>query len=208
MLGTYVAQNAIDVSVSGTIAYLATGGVGLKVIDVSNPTLPVLLSTYAATNIRRVSTFKTTAAITESDGTIHMIDVDNPSGPTLIGLSTSFGSLALDIDIKENIVYGAISSIGVGLLIIDFNNPKLPILLSVAVKQQIIGGNINFFRSGSIGYITDSAGFQIIDLSSSTNLIFLGQYILKNSAGFDISVSENIAYLAAGPAGLDRKSVV
>ncbi|MBA3537193.1 MAG: hypothetical protein H0T84_11385 [Tatlockia sp.] len=207
LVGTYASQNVIDVRVSekgnDRIAYLAVSGLGLQVLNITNPSRPLLLSTYVMSNIAGLSISETKVALLDSSSNnVLWIDVSNPATPVLCGFVTGFGVAVQDVDVHGKVVYELSTSFGSGISVVDFSNPRLPILIGSAVNQRIIGGTIRFFRSGSIGYLANLEGFEILDLSNPINPLYLGQYTLEGANGFHITVSENIAYLGAGPAGL------
>jgi len=66
---------------------LADGSSGLQVIDVSNPSSPVLIGSVDTPGFARgVTVTGDTAYVADWSNGLQVIDVSNPSSPVLIGL--------------------------------------------------------------------------------------------------------------------------
>ena len=93
LLSTYNTPYANDVTVSGRYAYVAAGGSGLQIIDISNPSSPTLIGTYNTPNFAYDVTVSGNYAFV-ADGTsgLQIIDISNPSSPTLTGSYNTAGS--------------------------------------------------------------------------------------------------------------------
>ena len=183
------ADNVRDVKIVGNYAYLAlygTDNIGIGIVDISNKTNPVLLSQ----NLN-----------TQTKGHARGIDVRNGHAYlTLYGTSTA-----------------GVQDV---LRIVDVHDPSNPVLVDPANynDQSIfwwgrnieISGNYMYLAGG--GWGTDPTNpnatdtlFQIFDISSSTNPVYVGGrdlHWLSNGSGpcaaMDVAVSGNMAYVTGG----------
>jgi len=83
LLGSFSADTVSGVTISGSIAYLAAGSVGLQIVDISDPAGPksiATLKTGAATG--RVGVLGHYAYVSDIDG-VNVIDITNPALPVL-----------------------------------------------------------------------------------------------------------------------------
>ena len=110
------------------IAYVADGPGGLQIIDVSNPSNPILISVYDtfdyASSVSVVNGIAYVAAY-YNDG-LQMIDVTNPANPTFIKSHPTDGS-AFKVTVVGGMAYIAD---GVrSMQIVDVSNPLNPDLI-------------------------------------------------------------------------------
>ncbi len=125
--------NNVSLSSDGTIAYLASGWGGLKILDISNADTPKLLSTLD-TNADGAS-IAVGSVVISSDGTRAflslntVVDISNPSAPSLITVSPLADSCSSVIKLSndETIAYSACQNYGVQF--IDISNPSSPLLI-------------------------------------------------------------------------------
>jgi hypothetical protein len=120
---------ANEVQVVDTVAYLAAGEEGLQIIDVRNPTKPVLRGSYktpnratgihVANNLAYVSNDCDTAQRCQ----VQIIDVRNPARPLLRGTYPIPGSTS-DVEVTGNVGY-ILTSTG-ELQVVDLRNPAAP----------------------------------------------------------------------------------
>jgi hypothetical protein len=78
----------MDAALDGDILYLASGYEGLVILDVSVPTVPVMVSSLAipnATNIEFVEAANQRAYLLDTNDGLFAVDVSDPQNPTLIG---------------------------------------------------------------------------------------------------------------------------
>jgi hypothetical protein len=162
LLGEYDTEGyAANVFVSGNYAYLAgepiissegdteVGG-GFKILDISNPPAPVLVSTKTDGPLkysRDVDTAYPYAYVSTADGILYILDISSPKSPVVIGnYNAQFRG---DIYYSDNYVYSLISW---QVNIIDVSTPAKPKL--AGISSNIDGASAVFVSSGYI-YVTD-----------------------------------------------------
>ena len=87
-LGPASVLGARDLDLSGTRLIVGTGGGDVQVVDVFNPTSPVLLATVPAPACFGVTQLGETALVLLGDGGALAIDLRNPSAPRTRGVIT------------------------------------------------------------------------------------------------------------------------
>jgi hypothetical protein len=84
--------DARGVYVVGDYVYVAAGGAGLRVIDVSNPITPVEVGVYAPQFARSVFVAADLAFIATEQSGLWVIDVSDPAAPVAVGDFDTTGS--------------------------------------------------------------------------------------------------------------------
>ncbi len=87
LVGSYDTTGyAYDVTVVGSLAYVADYASGLQIIDVSTPSAPTLVGTYNTSGYAYgVAVAGSMAYVADYDSGLQIIGVSNPSAPTLVG---------------------------------------------------------------------------------------------------------------------------
>ncbi|MDB9425512.1 Calx-beta domain-containing protein, partial [Microcystis aeruginosa CS-564/01] len=209
-------RNARDVRVIGNYAYLADWSLStadFKIINISTPTAPALVSQSNATDIISDVDFFN-GYVYAADGTsgLRVIDVSNPSSPSLKSTYNSPGD-AQDVKIVGNYAYVADGKSG--LQIVNISNPNSPVLQGNApapddvtgVKGTVSGVDIVGNYAYIISYLRQSGRgeLQIFNISNPASPVRLGNStfpISTNDLLYSVQVSGNYAYVAAGSRGL------
>ena len=195
--GAYGTTNAFGVYVSGKYAYVADGGGGLKIIDISNPAFPTLIGTDGTFSLDAYNVFVSGkyAYVVETGWEFEIFDISNPANPTLTG-SYAAGGFGVYVSGKYAYVAGGPS----GLQIIDISNPANPTL----------AGNYTFFPydangvyvSGKYAYVANGGGgLKIIDISNPASPTLISTLDTTGSA-LNVYVSGKYAYVADSSSGL------
>jgi len=198
-----------DVRVVGNYAYIAdflSSTADFKIINISTPTAPVLMSQSNATgNISDVDF--SSGYVYAADGTsgLRVIDVSNPSSPNLKSTYNSPGD-AQDVKIVGNYAYVADGTSG--LQIVNISNPNSPILQGTAgVSVGVIGSVSSVDIVGNYAYIVNKLSFsgrlQIINISNPASPTKSGEYSFPlEGVVSNVQVLGNYAYVSAGNRGL------
>jgi parallel beta-helix repeat protein len=119
-------QEAVGVTISGTVAYVASSFAGLKTVDVSNPLTPTLLgqSTTEWSFSQDVVVVGNIAYMADYN-ILRTIDVSDPAHPVGLGLVFT-PSAAYELAVAGSTAYVAGS--GQGLTTVDVSNPADPVL--------------------------------------------------------------------------------
>jgi hypothetical protein len=118
-----LASMSWDVDVRGNLAYVAAGTAGLQVLDVSNPSAPVVIATLDTPgDARKLSVLGRYAFLAEREGTIHVIDVFTPASPALVASVFTAEELYDFTRYRDRLYAGT----DVGLFILDISNAAVP----------------------------------------------------------------------------------
>jgi len=178
-----------DVAVSGTYAFVATYNqdVKLQVIDVSNPSVPVLKSSLETPNallwlqkIVLVGRYVYLGGLKDDKGEFAIVDVINPLAPVLRGklaLSANVNGIA----IKGNRAYLATNMTAGEIAIIDISNPVAPSLIkNVDIFGPGQATDVYFDLAKNRGYVSREPGGEntkelaIYDISDIDNPVLIG----------------------------------
>ncbi len=108
----------------GNYAYIADYFSGLQIIDISNPTNPILKGNYyssgEATDVQVVGNYAYLAA---GGGGLQIIDISNPTNPTIKGNYQNNYDYAFDVKVVGSYAYVAAREGGLQIIdVSDFND--------------------------------------------------------------------------------------
>jgi hypothetical protein len=114
-----------DITISGTLAYVASGGAGLQVVNVSDPTNPIEVGAWDSPGYAEgVAISGQIVYLADGPYGLWAVDVSNPINPTPIG-SAYETSYAFDVAVSG--AYAYIAAAGAGLLVVDVSDPAHPV---------------------------------------------------------------------------------
>jgi hypothetical protein len=155
---------AMAIAVAGNYAYIANGGDGLRIYNVSNPTNPVTVGHAAISNIPGAYSVGVTvsgnyAYLANSRDGLRIYDVSSPTNPVSLG-STDFLALspcAMSVALAGPYACVADYNLGFGI----FNT----------INNTTNGGARFPFRTGSFIYMANHAdGIRLISIPQFTGL--------------------------------------
>ncbi len=188
-----VEDDAKDVYVVGTYAYVADDGEGLCTIDISDPTNPTEVSYYNTSGFAySVYVVGDYAYVADDIKGLRIIDVSDPENPTEIGY---YDTKDYSWGVYVSGDYAYVADNGDGIRIIDVSNPTNP----TEVGCYHTGDHVrNVYVVGDYAYVADDVdGLRIIDVSDKSNPVDMGCYD-GDSMVYNVYVSGNYAYLAEG----------
>ncbi|MHB1037685.1 MAG: Ig-like domain-containing protein [Pirellulales bacterium] len=187
---------ALNVVVSGTVVYIADGGAGLVILDVSDPAKPAWLAALDTSGLARAVTVSGTLAYVADDTAgLQIIDVSDPAKPIWLSAVDTSG-YACDVAVSGTLA--CVADDIAGLVIIDVSNPAAP----VQVGTFDTGGNARSVAiSGTFAYVGGGAGLAIVDVSNPVAPVSLGTLDTSGYA-YDVTISGTRAYVADAIAGL------
>ena len=157
--------HAYDVEVVGTMAYVADGYSGLRIIDVSNPAAPIQAGLYDTPGpALGVDVVGTLAYVADYYYGLRIIDVSNPAAPFERGYYDTPGG-AYGVQVVGTLAY--VADDYSGLRIIDVSNPAAPAEVGCddmpgyahARGVQVVG---------ALAYVTDGySGLRIIKVGQT-----------------------------------------
>ena len=186
-----------DVAVSGTIAYVATGGAGLRVLDVSDPTRPAEIGSLQSPGYAEgVAVSGTTVYLAQGPYGLRVIDVSNPRNPTEIGFAFT-QNYAFKVAVDRRYAY--VAAAGAGLLIADVTNPAKPAEVTTLATPGYAYG---LAVSDNTAYVAGGwEGLLTVDVTSRDQPRLLGQHRTTGWA-FGVTLSGTQACVAAGQDGV------
>ncbi|QTA81703.1 Putative surface protein [Desulfonema limicola] len=188
--------SANDVTVIGTTAYVADGGSGLQVIDISNPAQPFIIGSVDTPDIAiGVTVSGTTAYVADGRSGLQIIDISIPSKPFIIS-SVDTPDWAYCVKILDTTAYVADSDSG--LQVIDVNIPTNPIIIG---SVDTPGAAYDVKIIGTTAYVADNGGLLVIDISIPTKPVIISSVETQGWAE-DVTVIGTTAYVADADKGL------
>ncbi|MCA2668070.1 MAG: VCBS repeat-containing protein [Pseudanabaena sp. M114S2SP2A07QC] len=207
LVSNYDTRHATDLHIVGNYAYVAnwTGGWYsiLKIIDISNPTNPILKGNYTSIHIAwDVQVVGNYAYVVSGDpATLQITDISNPANPTFKSAITFYQDVPNDVEVVGNLAYVACNVSG--LHIIDISNPTNPIHKANYRTGDLYSGYaLGVQVVNKYAYVAAlDLGLQIIDISNPTAPTLKGKYDTPGIAD-DVQIVGNYAYVADRGSGL------
>ena len=185
------------VSVSGNLAFVAGGGQGLQILDVTNPVNPLLQGVYpSAGEAYGVYVAGNLAYVADGTAGLQIVNVTDPANPVRQGGYDTAG-VATGVYVVGNTAY--VSDGTAGLQIIDVTDPANPVFRGA---YDTAGTAQGVYVVGNLAYVADgAAGLQIVDVTVPANPVLQGELDTAGTAQ-GLYVVGNLAYVADGAAGL------
>jgi hypothetical protein len=182
--------------VVGAFAYVADGAAGTHVIDVSNPSNPVLVGT-SPTGGWDWSVFVVdgVAYIAAEEEGLRVVDVADPARPRQISSFLTSGG-ATGVFVEEGFAYVAAGSSG--LWILNVTRPANPV--AVGVNKTEYARNVRV-KEGFAYVATERKGVLVIDVKNPTRLRRLRRFAPNRSANM-IDIEGDNLFVADGAGGL------
>lgn len=179
LLSTYLTPGgAGSVAMLGSAVFVAGSGTGLEVLDMSNPSAPILQSTYPAFEAGVIRVSGSTVFIADSAG-LQILNMSNTSAPVLRSIYRGATSIS-DVAISGSAVF--VADWTAGLQVLDVSNLSQPILRST---YPAVGADVGVVVSGSTVFVADdTGGLRIFDVSNLNTPILKGTYPVSSSSVF------------------------
>lgn len=150
---TATSGTAVAVVVTGNVAYIADGGSGVQVVDITDPSAQLLLGSYdTAGDARDVAIRGDHACVADGAAGLIILDVTDPANPVLAGSLDTPGT-AEGVAVAGNLVF--IADGDEGLRIVDIDDPLNPV---VAGSHDTPGYAYAVLVAGNEAYVADGAG--------------------------------------------------
>ncbi len=126
-IGSTIASIPADLAVEGSLVFLASGYLGLKIVDASDPAnIHDLGSVQFGPNARFVAVSGTHAYVSTNHGGIFVVDVADPSSPVIVSQFDTV-QLTWDLDAIGSVVY--VADWAGSLQVEDVSDPAAPRIL-------------------------------------------------------------------------------
>lgn len=196
-----------EVAVSGTRAYVAAGGAGLRVVDVATPTAPVEIGAWDSPGYAEgVAVAGNTVYLADGPYGLRVVDVSDPAHPTPVGSAYDM-NYAFEVAVTDpsglrdpkGLTFAYIAAAGAGLLVVDVSNPAHPLEVGMLDTPGYAYG---VAVSGTLAYIADGwEGIRLVNVSNPIAPTVVSTYKTPGWA-FDVAVSGTMAYVADAFMGL------
>lgn len=199
VVGSYItAGDALGIDVDGDWAYLADGGEGLQVFDVTGHTPgPAWVGEYDTPgNAWAVAAAGKHVYVADQAAGLLVIDVSTPSSPTLAG---SYDTPGFAYDVKIAGDYAFVADGSSGLQVINISDPTTPVSVG---SYDTPGDAISIDVDGDRAYIADRGnGLVVVRLSPLTHPILLDMYDTPGDC-WGVAVSGDHVYLGDALQGI------
>ncbi|MHC4212422.1 MAG: hypothetical protein ACYSWP_03510 [Planctomycetota bacterium] len=184
------------IAISNQKAYIANGLEGLQIVDISNPSSPILLGSFLTDGFASAVAVSGNIALVADGVNVYVLDVTDGRSPALTDIWSSngwAGGVAIDGS------YGYVANGGYGLMILDLSVPSN---VTEVASYQTPGVAYTVTVSGSTAYVADGPeGLQIINVSTPSSPTPISSFDTAGTA-LNVAVSGSKAYVADGSFGL------
>ncbi|MHA1518539.1 MAG: hypothetical protein ACTSRK_00015 [Promethearchaeota archaeon] len=178
----------------GNYAYLADYYEGLKILDISNPYIPIEVGKITdLSGLRSVSVKGDYAYLgSEFDG-MKIVDISDPSNPILKNQSDYVASVS-NVSIQGNIVYEA--SLSEGLKIMNVSDPHNPVLIGNFSNGEYTG----VYVIGEYAYLAEyydvyNSGLEIFNIADPQNPVNISHVDIDLIVDFSVYVIDTYAFV-------------
>jgi hypothetical protein len=195
-------QNAV--AVAGDFAFVASGGAGLSVVDVTNLQAPVLIAQAATPGSANDVRVAGAVAYVAEDVGLQLVDVSDPAHPARLGSLSLPGGDQARLAVAGNLVY--LADLNFGLHVVDVTNPMQPIevgslALAGTPRAVSLGGTGlgGFALTGSYAVVAcGDGGVAVVDVSDPAAPFLAGATPDDQPRAGSVTVRGHYAYVAAG----------
>ncbi len=184
---------AADIFVRGDYAFLAAGGSGLAITDISDPVNIEIVSSISSTvGFYDIAYRDEYLFITDGTAGLAIIDITDPTEPIEVVHVDTLSANAVEISGS----YAYVADGANGLAVIDISEPENP---EPPVYKDTSGDAVDVTISGSYAFVADSdSGIAVIDISDPEATAAASDHIYfsTNDEALGIAVSGSYAYIA------------
>jgi len=189
------------VTVSGTLAFVADGWSGLRIVDVADPSALNEVGNYTQQYFRATKTVVDGqyAYVVHWLKFVHIVDVSDPTNPVFVS-EMGFPVGANDIELAGGYAY--LVGGWAYLQVYDVSNPQIPIWRTYYVVVDGGAEGLGIAVDGRYAYVAAcESGVHVVDVSDPDNPRTVKVYDTPGCAT-DVVVEGEYAYIADGWAGL------
>ncbi len=186
-----------DIYITESKSYIAAGGAGLRIMDISEPTNPKEIGFINTPGYAEgVAIAGHYAYVADGGAGVRVIDTSDPTHPREVGFVYVLG-YAFNVVVVGNYAYVAVA--GAGLRVVDISDPIHPVEVGGCDTPGYAYG---LTVVGNTAYVADGwEGLRVIDVSNPRRPREVGFYDTPGCA-FDVAVVGNTAYVADAFAGV------
>ena len=205
LLSTYVFEQDVikDLFIQGNHAFLAGYYSGLIILDISDPTTPVMVGNYSINNVNAIFYQKTNELIFLARATngYCILNVTSKTNPQLLCQNIAWDMSIADLYVEHNLLFLADDHPYGGFGIVDISNPANPINLHIHYLNQRV---IKVYVEGQVLYLsTEYFPMIIYNIENPLEPKRIGELSLDFALEeIGLTVSDSVAYLAQEGLGL------
>jgi len=191
--------DAHGVSVSGDYAYVADYYNGLHIVNISDPSSPIMAGHVDISgNSNDVHVVGNYAYVAEADNSyLFIVDVTNPANAFIVG---SFGAQDRINSVYVDGDYAFLADGSAGLRIVDVSNPSVPTLIGY---HDTPGSASGVYVLENYAYVCDhDYTLHIINISNLSNPVLEGSCNVSGLARKGVFVIDGYAYVGNWDTGL------
>ncbi len=199
LTGSYDTPSAAsDISLQGDIAFVADGGAGMQVIDISDLSNPVFIANFDTPNESfGIAVAGDYAFVADQWGGLQIIDISIPGSPGFAGAYAPSGFVAYGVVVAGDVAF--VAGYQDGLVAIDISDPLNPSLIG---SYDTPGYAYDLAVTGDLAFLADYAtGLLVIDIADPANPVLTGSCDTPVAA-YDIAVAGDLAFIADFGGGL------
>jgi hypothetical protein len=183
---------ANSVDVAGNYAYVAAGGAGLQIVDVSDRAHPSRVSSLPlAGNANDVVVAGGYAYVAAGSAGLLIVNVQNPFAPALSG-SLSTGGVAWDVVVRGGRAF--VANGANGLVIVDVASPTAPVALgNLSLSGITKGVDVDAVRQLAV-VARGTSGLSVVNVANPASPTLVGT--VAGGDVRDVTISGNYAFLA------------
>ena len=194
---------------SDHVAFVADGAAGLRILDVSTPSIPVEIAHYPAMDfVRNVTIHGNYAYLADGQAGLVILDVSTPSNPVLKSVFT----FPTDNPEKTNYVYDVVVQgeyayvLDFDLVVLDVSNPSNPQQMSrtgLSGVGSFPGWGFNVaFHNDRVFVAGDMGGLAVFEVPNpQAPPVQIAQFRTPGWS-WDVDIEGNYAYMADDLSGL------
>ena len=190
--------SGVDVTLSGTTAYVSSGTTGFEIVDLTNPSAPQILAAVDTPgDAQGIAVSGTLACVADGSSGLQVFDVSNPHNPILLGHAATTQK-ALKVAMIGSMAY--VNEDSARVEVIDLSNPTAPVIVGHVLVHGLLTGVV---ARGVQVYVSIHAiehwrgGVEAIDVSDPGAPTIIGSQSTQGFAN-DIALSEGRVYVPGG----------
>jgi hypothetical protein len=193
---------ATAVAVANGMAYVATGETGLEIVDVRDPSMPVLRGRVDTTGtVRDVVAVGSVAYVAFGSSGLVVVDGGDPDRPIIVGRVRTPGQ-AHGIAVRDTVAY--VADDVVGLMLFGVSDPTLPTPMGV---ENSAGRAVDVAVDGAMVYVADEVlGLRVVNASDSWSPWLVNSVPMPGTSQ-GVAASKGVVYVATGSTGLQAVDV-
>lgn len=194
-IGNIGVSGATGIYVAGTIAYVTSPTIGLRMFNIVTPSSPIQMGTITLADANRVFVQGDFAYVTRLNSGVSVVDVSDPSNP---GLKTTYDTIGTANDVYVIGQYAYVADGTNGLQILEVVTPSTPIHKSSITKGTTVWA---VAVQGNYAYIAASINGLLIDnISDPASPAPVGSCLTQEAR--EVVVEGDYAYVADTNGGL------